>query len=307
MKFTGWLILLYSLPGGSPSLRVTVWRRLKKAGAVQLKTSASLLPDTPENFELFQWLAKQITDAKGEATLVRAKEIESMSHAQVVGLFNSERGKDYDAMARTLTRLLQRKAKTPDKVRAELERVRSQFTELQRIDFFESPRAHDVRMLFQKAEKGPVGAGGGKKLKAADFRRRIWLTRPHPQIDRVGSAWLIKRCIDPDARFVFGNQPDALPDAIPYDMADVEFTHQGDDCTFETLLKRFGIRDRVLERMAEMIHDADLHDDKFQAAGAYGIDHVLAGLARLGWSDEEILTHGFVCFEALYAQVKAAS
>ena len=111
MKFTGWLILLYSLPGGSPSLRVTVWRRLKKAGAVQLKTSASLLPDTPENFELFQWLAKQITDAKGEATLVRAKEIESMSHAQVVGLFNSERGKDYDAMARTLTRLLQRKRK----------------------------------------------------------------------------------------------------------------------------------------------------------------------------------------------------
>lgn len=306
MKFTGWLILLYSLPGGLPSLRMTVWRRLRRAGAVQLKTSASLLPDTPDNFELFQWLAKQISDGKGEATLVRAKEIESMTHAQVVGLFTADRAKDYEAMARDLTRLLQRRTKTPEKFQADLERLRTQFAELQRIDFFESPRAHDVRMLFQKAEKGSAGVGGGKKLKTADFRRRVWLTRPHPQIDRVGSAWLIKTFIDPEARFVFGNKPDAFPDAIPYDMADVEFTHQGDDCTFETLLKRFGIRDRALERIAEMIHDADLHDDKFHAAGAYGVDHVLAGLARLGWSDEDILKHGFVCFEALHAQVKTA-
>jgi hypothetical protein len=162
-------------------------------------------------------------------------------------------------------------------------------------------------MLFQKAD----GRRRKKKralppLKRADYQGRTWLTRPRPQIDRVGSAWLIKNFIDPKAKFVFSANAADHPSAIPYDMADVELTHQGDDCTFETLLKRFAIRDRAIEKIAGMVHDADLHDDKFRAPAADGIDRVLAGLARLGWSDQRILQHGFVCFEALHAQVKAS-
>lgn len=308
MTFSGWLLLLYALPSGQTSLRVNLWRKLKKVGAVSLKTSASLMPDTPENYELFQWLAKQLSDGGGEATLVRAKEIENLSHDQIVALFNRARDEDYAELTKEVGALVQaNRKKASDSFASELERLRGRAAEIAKIDFFGAPRAHEVRMLFQKAASGRVKSSpGGSFLKPRDYQGRTWLTRPHPQIDRVGSAWLIKTFIDPKAKFVFAPTPAADPAAMPYDMADVEFTHHGDDCTFETLIKRFGLRDRGLERISEMIHDADLHDEKFHSPGAEGIDQVLAGLARLGWSDEKILAHGFTCFEALYAQVKAS-
>jgi hypothetical protein len=323
VNFPGWLLLLYALPTGHNSLRVSLWRKLKKAGAVSLKASASLLPDTPEHYELFQWFTKQITDGGGEATLIRARSIESMSQAQVVALFNGARGEDYHELAEALNTLLRvKRKKTTGQTDAELDRLRGRFAEIQKIDYFDCPRAHDVQMLFRRAEglrhtKEPRTA----PLKRADYRGRTWLTRPHPQIDRVGSAWLIKTFIDPAAKFVFSTKVQDFPTAVPYDMAGVELTHQGDDCTFETLLKRFGIRDKALEKIAEMVHDADLHDDKFRAPGAEGIDRLLAGLARLGWPDQKILEHGFICFEGpdqkilehgficfegLHAQVKAS-
>ena len=308
MTFAGWLLLLYALPTGRNSLRVTIWRKLKKTGAVALKTSASLLPDTPANYELFQWFAKQINDGGGEATLIRAKEIENMPHPKLVALFNGVRSEDYTALIQELTELLRAKRKAAgDSFVTEIERLRDRFEGIQKIDFFESPRAHDAQMLFQKAEGlRETKARPVALLKHADYRGRTWLTRPHPQIDRVGTAWLIKTFIDPQAKFVFGARADDHPAAVPYDMADVELTHQGDDCTFETLLKRFALRDKALEKIAAMVHDADLHDDKFRAPGADGIDRVLEGLSRLGWADEKIMQHGFTCFEALYAQVKAS-
>lgn len=307
MNFPGWLLLLYALPTGHNSLRVNLWRKLKRAGAVPLKTSASLLPDAPVHYERFQWFAKQINDGGGDATLIRTKEIEGMSHAQVVALFNGARAEDYVEAIQGLTLLLRaNRKKAGESFEAELERLRARVAEIQAIDFFECPRAHDVQMLFQKAEGlRRKKALSVPLLKRADYQARTWLTRPHPQIDRAGSAWLIKTFIDPQAKFVFAPKPQDHPGAVPYDMADVELTHQGDDCTFETLLKRFALRDRALEKIAEMIHDADLHDDKFRAPGADGLDRMFEGLARLGWTDEKILEHGFVSFEALYAQMKA--
>ena len=308
MLFPGWLLLLYALPTGCNSLRVSLWRKLKKAGAVSLKTSASLLPDTPAHYELFQWFAKQINDGGGEATLVRAKEIESMSQARLVALFNGTRAEDYAALVQEITGLLRaNRKKAGEAFELELEKLRGRFAEIQKIDFFDCPRAHDARMLFQRADRlRRKKERPTQPLKRADYQGKTWLTRPHPQIDRVGSAWLIKTFIDPQARFVFSPKAADHPSAVPYDMADVELTHQGDDCTFETLLKRFTIRDRALEKIAEMVHDADLHDGKFQEPGAEGVDRVLEGLARLGWADEKILRHGFACFDALYAQVKAS-
>lgn len=115
------------------------------------------------------------------------------------------------------------------------------------------------------------------KLSAKKFSGRTWLPRPRPQIDRVGSAWLIKRFIDPQAKFVFGNEPAKHPDAIPYDMFEVEFSHHGEDCTFETLVKRFGLTDKGLLKIAEMVHDTDLEDGKFQTTECVGIDRMLKG------------------------------
>jgi hypothetical protein len=302
-----WLLLLYELPTRRGSQRVSLWRRLKKLGALPLKTSAYLLPDASGHHERFQWLAKQIIDGGGEATLIRTREIEGVSDRQLLAQFNDARGAEYEDVIWELTRLWRENRKAPSPAFAgDWERLRGRVAEIQEIDFFDSPRAQDALRLLEKAE-GRRGSEPGRPRLArrADYQGKTWLTRPQPHIDRVGSAWLIKKHIDPRARFVFGAPAD-YPRTISFDLADAEFTHVGEDCTFETLLSRFRLRDRTLQKIGEMVHDADLHDQKFHAPGADGIDRVLRGLCRLGWSDEKILQHGLVCFEALSAQLKGS-
>ncbi len=301
-----WLLFLYALPASCSSSRVSLWRLLKKLGAVPLKTSAYILPDTAQHYERFQWLAKQIRDGRGEAAIVRTEEIDGMSQREIHGAFNEARAADYSVVITDLTRLLRgNRRKVSESFPSELERLHRRFEEIRKIDFFESPRAQNALMLFRKAEQlQSPQTRQVPKLMAGDYRNKTWLTRPRPEIDRVGSAWLIKRFIDPKARFVFGLKPEEHPGAIPYDMVDVEFTHHGDDCTFETLLRRFALIDKVLLRIGEMIHEADLQDGKFPGMEAIGVDCILKGLGHLSWNDEQILQHGFISFDALYARLR---
>jgi hypothetical protein len=179
---------------------------------------------------------------------------------------------------------------------------------LRAIDYFECPAAHDVEMLLQRAARlSEPRAKAPSTLDLKRFQRQIWLTRPRPEIDRVGSAWLIRKFIDSRARFIFATRPETHPEAIPYDMLGVEFTHHGEDSTFETLLKRFAIADPTTLRIGEMIHDADLEDGKFQRPECTGLDLLFKGWARLGLSDAEILEKGFGCFDALYAALRKAA
>ncbi|MBV8970130.1 MAG: chromate resistance protein [Verrucomicrobia bacterium] len=305
-----WLFFLFNLPGTRASERVKVWRRLKKFGALQLKTSAYVLPDEPTHYERFQWLGKEVVDMGGEATLARVAELEGMPRAAVVALFNNARSKDYDEIAETLALLIKdqkaRKA-NPDAFVNQLQKLKGRFQEIQAIDYFQCSRGEDVQMLFQKAaafEAPTKKLVAAKRLQVADYKGKLWLTRPRPEIDRVGSAWLIRKFIDPEARFTFAETPTAQPAAIPYDMLDVEFSHHGDCCTFETLIERFGIRDRAVRILAELIHDADLEDDKFHRVEGFGVERIFKGWAKQGLSDQEILSKGFDCFDGLYAEFK---
>ena len=275
-----WLFLLFNLPAKQSSERVKIWRQLKKFGAVQLKTSTYVLPDEPVHYERFQWLAKEIVDTGGEATLVRVKDIEGMPHAAVVALFNEARARDYDEIFEPLTHLIKDKKAhkaSAETFASELEKVRRRFQEIQEIDYFQSSRGEDLRPLFLKAEL--LGSPQKKpetkpRLRTSDYRGKTWITRPRPEIDRVGSAWLIRKFIDSEAKFVFANTPAVAPQAIPYDMFEVEFSHHADHCTFETLIERFGIRDRAVLRIAELIHDADLEDDKFHRIEGFGVEQI---------------------------------
>jgi hypothetical protein len=301
-----WLFLLFNLPAKQSSDRVKVWRRLKKFGAIQLKTSTYVLPDEPVHYERFQWLAKEIVDTGGEATLVRVKDIEGMPHAAIVALFNEARARDYDELFEPLN-LLIKDGKARKQSPNQLQKLRQRFQEIRDIDYFQSSRGEDLQRLLQKAEALEVPKKKPEtmmRLRAENYRGKSWVTRPRPEIDRVGSAWLIRKFIDPSAKFVFGNAPAEFPKAIPYDMFEVEFSHHGDYCTFETLIQRFGIRDRAVLRLAELIHDADVEDDKFHRVEGFGIEQIFKGWAKQGLSDQEILAKGFECFEALYAQFK---
>jgi hypothetical protein len=300
MKASSWLLLLFSLPTNRNTERVAVWRRLKRMGALQIKTSTYLLPDEPAQYEQFQWLAQQIRDYGGESTLVRAQEIEGQTREKVVAMFNESRAKDYAVLRKTLQSFITRQPKMDSEDAAsELERLTRQFRGIREVDFFDSARGHDVAMLLRRAE-GPKRSRQLEPLDAKKYQGRTWLTRPRPEIDRVGSAWLISKFIDHKPRFVFAAKPEAVPNAIPFDMLDAEFSHHGDCCTFETLVKRFALSDKSVVKIGEMIHDADLDDARFQRVEAVGIDRVLKGWAKEGLPDEEILRRGFQCFDALH-------
>jgi hypothetical protein len=298
---TSWLLLLFSLPTNRNTERVAVWRRLKKLGAVQIKTSTYLLPDEPAQYEQFQWLAQQIRDYGGDSTLVRAQEIESLTKEKVIAMFNDARGKDYAELRKSLQDFIGRRKKTDaETAAAELDRLTRRFREIREVDFFDSARGHDVAMLFRRAE-GRSRARQLAVLNAKQYQGKTWLTRPRPEIDRVGSAWLISKFIDRKPKFVFAASAEAVPNAIAFDMLDAEFSHHGNYCTFETLIRRFAISDKAVAKIGEMIHDADLDDARFQRVEAVGIDRVLKGWAKQGLPDEEILRRGFECFDALYA------
>ena len=299
-KNLAWLLLLVRLPATHSAERVAIWRKLKKSGAIQIQTSTYILPDDPARYETFQWLTQHIRDAGGDATLVRVREIEGLSNERLIDLFNAARAKEY-ASLREMLRPLIANAGRISNLSGKLDRIRKQFREIRGTDFFDSPKAKDVEMVLRKLEEPQPGSKTQPKLEPRDFRNRVWLTRPRPEIDRVGSAWLIRKSIDPKARFIFGGKRALNRRVLTFDMLEGDFSHDGEDCTFETLIRRFGIEDKAVQKIAEMIHDADLDDDKFQRKECIGIDRVLKGWAKQGLPDKETLRRGFQCFDALYA------
>jgi len=298
-KNLAWLLLLVRLPATHSAERVAIWRKLKKSGAIQIQTSTYILPDDPPRYETFQWLTQHIRDTGGDATLVRVREIEGFSNERLIELFNAARGKEYAALREVLRPLMSKTRRTSN-LDGRLDRIRKQFREIRATDFFDSPKAKDLETVLQKLEETQPKSKAQPKLDRRDFRDKVWLTRPRPEIDRVGSAWLICKFIDPKARFAFGTKRGPNRHALTFDMLDGDFSHDRDDCTFETLIRRFGIEDKAVGKIAEMIHDADLDDDKFQRSECIGIDRILKGWAKQELPDKEILRRGFECFDALY-------
>jgi hypothetical protein len=303
------LLLLVGVPPTPSSLRVRVWRRLRSLGAVPLKRTAYLLPDTPERYEDFQWLAQEIQRAGGDATLVRVHQIENVSREDVVRLFHEPRDHEYRQLAARYRKLLQntdrKSAATSTRVQEELAKLANDHQRIRDIDFFDAPGGAEVRRLEEaiamrtrrpespRPEEPPP-------LDLTNLRGRRWVTRPRPHVDRIASAWLIKRFIDAEAVFVFAPPAEFPKDAIPFDAPGVELSHQGEDCTFETLVKRARLRDRRLIRLAEVVHEADLRDGKYPHEEARGIDVAIRALLAASADDHQVLAHGMTLFEGLY-------
>lgn len=304
------LLLLVGVPPTPSSLRVRVWRRLRSLGAVALKRSAYLLPDTPERYEDFQWLAQEIQREGGEATLIRVQQIENVGRDDVLKMFHEPRDQEYRHLAgryRKVLQSLERKSTAQStRVQEELVRLAKDHQRIRDIDFFDAPGGAEVRRLEEAITmrtRRPESARRDERpsLDLAKLRGRRWVTRPRPHIDRIASAWLIKRFIDPQAEFVFAPPAEFPKDAIPFDAPGVELSHQGEDCTFETLVKRARLRDRRLVRLAEVVHEADLRDGKYPHEEARGIDVAVRALLAALPDDHQVLAQGMSLFEGLYA------
>src|SRR5499426_2152131 len=303
------VLLIVSLPPNPSSLRVRVWRRLRAVGAVALKRTVYLLPDTPDHYEHFQWLAQEIQREGGEATLLRVEQIENMSPQDVIRLFHEAREPEFRRLAGRYRKLLQsldrKSAATSQRVHVELGQLEREYEKLHELDFFDAPAGAEVERLREAISMRTRPSEEPRRPKVTgdlrELRGRQWITRRRPHVDRLASAWLIKRFIDPEATFLFADPRNFPSGAIPFDAPGAEFSHAGEDCTFETLLKRAGLRDRRLTRLAEIVHEADLRDGKFPRDEARGIDLAIRGLLAANADDHQVLGHGLALFEGLYA------
>src|SRR6202166_4363916 len=299
-----WLLLAFTLPSKRASQRVEVWRKLQRYGSVALGNSGYLLPNNPVTEERFQWLATAIRKYGGDASIVHVQRIDNISTPQLIGRFAEARARGYQELIAQLEDFSA--MPRADRGVGRLSRLRSRFQEIVEVDFFDSPLQKRTAELLAKADAARVTTRvpERRKIDPGDYKNRVWVTRPRPGVDRSASAWLIRRFIDSKARFAFAPEEQLPKDSVPFDMFhESGFGHRGEDCTFETLQKEFKIRNRRVKVISEIIHDADLTDEKFGRKEGYGIDEVLKGWARQGVTDQELIDLGMQLIEGLYHSV----
>ena len=317
-----WLVFFSSLPSKPVGSRVKVWRRLGKAGAVQLKGSVYVLPDNREHEEFFQWLAGEINGMGGEAAFVRADRVETMPDEDIVALFERRKAVDYrrlgealDALERMIDSARQGgRAAAAKALRRRIARCVRDLEEARRTDFFASAAGRELGNRIELAhaaisdlagasQRAPRSEGIPVRNRDA-YQRRRWVTRRAPFVDRMASAWLIRTFIDPEATFGFideGEVAAAGPDTVAFDVRGGEFTHVDDLCTFEVLVRSFELKEPALARIVEIVHDLDVRDDRFRRAEAAGVEEILEGVRRTASGDTDALERGAAVFEMLYA------
>ncbi|MGE5218814.1 MAG: chromate resistance protein ChrB domain-containing protein [Chloroflexota bacterium] len=314
-----WLLLIHQIPPKPDYFRVKIWRRLQRLGAVAIKNSVYVLPKNEQTQEDFQWVLREIVEGGGEATVCEARFVDGLSDRDVEALFQTARSTDYDEIAveaRRLGAIPLPKGKIKDdrsaQIETDLAKLKRRLAEVVAIDFFGGRGREVVDGLISGIEarmhEKRSGTAVVRPAAAAlnELKDKTWVTRKGIYVDRMASAWFVRRFIDPAARFKFvpakGYKP--LPGELRFDMFEAEFTHEGDRCTLEILIERAGINDPALRRIAEIVHDIDLKDSKFGRQETPGIEQVVAGIAMAHKDDENRLARGSAVFDDLYEYFK---
>lgn len=307
-----WLLLIHQIPPKPNYLRVKIGRRLQRVGAVALKNSVYVLPSSEQAREDLQWIAREIVEGGGDASVCDAHFVEGISDGQIHALFHAARDAEYAEIAeeaRGLAESLPARGPIREDRRSEVEtrlpRLKRRLAEVAAIDFLGAPgrdvaegqvAALEARLASERKAVAPLAKRG-------EFHGRTWVTRQGIHVDRMASGWLIRRFIDRDARFKFISTRDYRhqPGELRFDMFQGEFTHEGDRCTFEVLVERFGLDDPALRAIAEIVHDIDLKDSKFGRQDALGIERLVAGIAMAHRDDETRLERACAVLDDLYA------
>jgi hypothetical protein len=295
-----WLLLVHQIPPKPAYFRAKVGRRLQKIGAVPIKNSVYVLPHGEQTLEDFQWATREIIAEGGDATLCAASLVEGMRDEQVEAIFNAARHADYVQVAEEARAAMVER----DAMDAVLARLGKRMTEISAIDFFSAPGREAaeaaVGTLAKRAHKTTPKAPE-QTARRAEFQRRTWVTRKNIHVDRIASAWLVKRFIDqrPTFKFVEAKGYVAKRNEVTFDMFEATFTHVGDRCTFEVLVDRFGLRESGLRAIAEIIHDIDIKDGKYGRPETAGFASLIAGIAVLHRDDEKRIAIGGEMLDAL--------
>jgi hypothetical protein len=312
-----WLFLIHQLPAGTSNGRVKTWRRLQALGAIWLRNAAYVLPNSAQAREDFMWLRAEIASLGGAATVLVGDAIDRTDRRSIVEAFTAARAADYASLLQQIGRAARQlgrlgsgspRGRIDRRVTALALRLRT----LEAIDFLSAPGGDDARRALQALEER---MGRARRAKAADqtqvvnfdsYRDRVWVTRRRPGVDRMSSAWLIRRFIDPAASFVFADADATIPEGhVAFDMFAGEFTHVGQLCTFEVLKARFGLEGRPLDRLAAIVHDLDLKDDRHQLPETMTVGTLIDGIRKAHHDDGEALRAGMEMFEGLYRAFEA--
>jgi len=305
-----WLILVYQLPPKPSYARVRVWRRLQSLGAVALKNAVYVLPDRDSTREDFEWLAREVAELGGSATVCEARLVQGLDDREIEELFQAAREADYQALLKDAQQLdaglgaARSRRKPAPNLAADVAALRRRLAAVVAIDFFGARNRVPAEALIAELEGrlGLTEVASEASHRLGDLCGRTWVTRTGVHVDRIASAWLIRRFIDRDAVFKFapakGHRPE--PGELRFDMFEAEFTHEGDRCTFETLCTRLGLKDSALHAVGEIVHDIDLKEQKFGRPETAGVARLLAGLARRTRDDRERIERGGQLFDDLY-------
>lgn len=306
-----WLVFSYSLPSrGRSSARVGCWRRLQQLGTVSVKNGLHVLPDREDCSEALQWLAQQVHEAKGEATVMRVERFEGLTDPQMVGSFHAACRDKYAELDQQVA-AFDKRLRTPANAKklsmmARLfKKLERQCDDIARIDYFLSPYGLEVASHIRRLKLAFSPNKPATPLPAlapATFLDRTWVTRPRPHVDRLACVWLIRRWINPNAGIRYSTQP--KDHEIRFDMPGADFGHHGTLCTFETMMLRFGLSDDpALQVIAEIVHEIDLRDGLYARTETSGIDAILKGWLLDKLTDQELETQGVALFQGLYTSL----
>lgn len=310
---SSWLLLIASLPTGSATARMRIWRAVKGLGCAALRDGAYLLPSTAEQASQLASLAAETTEEGGQAWLLQVQEQgEAETHA-LRALFDRA-----DAYVQWLTELADARTTLAGASTTELSRIlrrhERSYEVLRRIDFFPgevSLRAQTQWRDFSNAVNATLSpgephstTGGIARRDPMQFRGRLWATRRHLWVDRVACAWLIQRYIDPAASFIWLKSPEDCPvDALGFDFDNATFTHVGHRVTFEVLLASFGLEeDRALCRVGALVHALDVGGAAVPEAA--GFEAVLAGARKRLPDDDALLVEIGAVLDSIHAYFK---
>jgi hypothetical protein len=316
-----WLLLIHQIPPKPAYLRVKTWRKLQALGAVAIKNSVYVIPRNDQTLEDFQWVLRELVEAGAEASICAATFVEGLTDEQVERLFCTARDADYEQIADEARAVLDASphstAMTDEDqthVEAALTRLRKRFAVVSNVDFFGATGRDAVATLLEKiefrlGEARRQSEGTSGLLDTSDltrFRGRTWVTRQGVYIDRIASAWLIRRFIDPEASFRFVSERGYRPKAgeLRFDMYEGEFTHEGNRCTFEGLLLRFAAKDPALIEIGKIVHDLDLKESAFRRPETQGIQALLDGIVATRKTDDARLDRGGALFDDLYESLR---
>ncbi len=314
-----WLLVFYSVPSKPVSNRMKIWRKLAKAGAVQLKGAVYILPATEEHEEFLQWLLDEVKSMGGDGAFVKSREIRVMDETDIRELFLKQADEEYRLFEKNLD-VIERRVQSARKGTKTGEggglvdqsvKLSRELEELRKRDFFSSPlgvvmqkRMHTVQTALKGLGKTPAETPAEIRLKRAEeYQGRAWITRKKPFIDRMASAWLVRRFIDEKAEFKFIDERELSSmdrNVTTFDIRGGEFTHVGDLCTFEVLVKSFGIRDKAVRKIAEIVHALDVKDDKYENPEAAGVEDIIRGIRKTTKNDVDALERGMMVFEMMY-------